>query len=93
MKSLSSLRSAPGLAFTGAPESLGAWIMGSIGGTGAMGSALNTVARIAARACSAAVAPPLESSSLRGSLAVAELAMLAAAGDGIEADVRAAVGF
>jgi hypothetical protein len=58
-----------------------------------MGSALNTVARIAAKACSAAVAPPpLESSSLRGSLAVAGLAMLAAAGDGIEADVLAAVG-
>ena len=54
-----------------------------------MGSALSTVARIAARACSAAVAPPLESCSLRGSPAVAGLAVVAAAGDGIEADVWA----
>ena len=39
-----------------------------------MGSAPNTVARIAARACSAAVASPQESCSLGGSPAVAGLA-------------------
>jgi hypothetical protein len=77
MKSLSSVGSAPGLAFTGAPGSLGAWIVGSIGGAAAIGSAPNTEARIAARACSAAVAG---------------LGVVAAAGDGIEADVLAADG-